>query len=87
MTAISCYCWLLRFHITLVTKWRWLGLWSDFQGIESILMTSTFCTHFAVPKAVDSVVVNDAHGLHEGVNDRWADEAEAAFLQVLANCL
>lgn len=38
-----------------------------------------------MPKATDHVVINHAHGLHEGVTDRRADEFEAAAQQVFAH--
>lgn len=38
-----------------------------------------------VPEAFDKVVIDHAHGLHEGVTNRAADELEATSLQVFAH--
>jgi hypothetical protein len=35
-------------------------------------------SHLGVPEAVDEVIVDHAHGLHEGVADGRAHELEAA---------
>ena len=40
---------------------------------------------FAVPEAIDEVVIDHSGGLHEGVADGGADKAETAFLQGLAH--
>ena len=37
-----------------------------------------------VAEASHEVVVHQARGLHQRVDDRWADETEATLLQVLA---
>src|SRR5882672_5128149 len=39
------------------------------------------------PKAARGVVVHDAHRLHPRVDDRWADELEAAALHLLRDLL
>src|SRR5262249_5113764 len=38
-----------------------------------------------IPEAINEVVVHEADGLHKGIADRGADEAEASFLKVLAH--
>ena len=38
-------------------------------------------------EAVERVIVHHAHGLHERVHDRGADEFEAAPLQILCQCI
>lgn len=42
-------------------------------------------TELGIPEAGDGVIVDHADGLHEGVTDGGADEAEAAFFQVFAH--
>ena len=48
------------------------------EGKAAVLLTE-----LAVAEAGGGVVVNHTNGLHEGVADGGADEAEAAFFQVL----
>ncbi len=43
--------------------------------------------HFVVTEAADEVVVEEARGLHESVDDGGAAEGEAFFLQVFRNAL
>jgi hypothetical protein len=40
---------------------------------------------FRVAETTGQVVIHQAHGLHEGVADRGADEGESAFLQIFAH--
>src|SRR6516162_7957257 len=40
---------------------------------------------FAMPKAIDQMIVHHPNGLHEGVADRAAHKREASPLQVLAH--
>ena len=39
-------------------------------------------TYLLITKTVDGVVIDHAHGLHEGVADFRADKGEAPLLQV-----
>ena len=41
----------------------------------------------AATEASDDMVIDYAHGLHEGVTDRWADKAEAALFERAAHRL
>jgi len=43
--------------------------------------------NFAMLKAINRMVIDHAHGLHEGVVDGRAGEAEASFLEILAYSL
>src|SRR6267154_5414929 len=40
-----------------------------------------------IPETIDDVIVHHSNRLHVGINDRRADEAESAVLEVLAECL
>lgn len=66
-------------EIPLVQEGRESGVWAAIQA--SRVLT------FQIAKAIDSMVIDHADGLHKGVNNCWPDEAEAASLERFAHGL
>lgn len=53
----------------------------------SIGLALTQVSQVVISVTVNRVIVNKSHGLHEGIDDRRADEIESALLEVLAYLL
>ena len=70
---------------------RWAGAWTRLRNRRR-RTSAAWCAvnagfavfgqrpHGGVPETAHQVIVDQPHGLHEGIADRRADEVEAAFL-------